>query len=53
MAALSLNTKQELKYYENDIFDLLVQGVNVYFIPIDHNCDRQINLEQILFGIVP
>ena len=53
MAGLTLKSKQELKYHENDIFKLLDQGVKVFFIPIGHNCDRQQNLEQLMSGLIP
>ena len=53
MAALTLNSKQEHKYHENDIFQLLDEGVKVFFIPIGHNCDRQKNLEQLISGFLP
>ena len=53
MPGLTLKSKKELKDIEYDIFELLDQGVKVFFIPIGHKCDRELNLEQIMCGLIP
>ena len=53
MAAIGLKTKQDLRAWENHIFDLLGNGVNVYFVPLHHHCNRQMEFEQLFFGTIP